>query len=346
MEEILKILDTKGEMKRNELYGLLKTKSKKINSEISKKIKSFNNIGDFFSHYSKQNPLFELLNEVKLYSSKNYDEMFLSFDSNIEQYISCLSEIIISIKLILKAQEILKKVYLSSKQYLLKLKIKNQIENISQENLFFFIENFLHFSENKTPKSFSNSSSILSFSSCDSINNNLLYHQNFLDIQSLKKFSSVDIEKTLKILYEEPCTPAFGSKTNKNFENQKKERKESSQNICLRKSSSLTLSGEKEINTFKDNKIIVKNKRNSSIPQKVLNNNTNEKKYENLLKMINNIYRKGIINSEEKIRLKKLVIAKSKKLDNLYNNNYRNKFIDENVLKTEITKLMNSINSI
>ena len=337
METILKVIEINGEMKTKEIFNLIKTNSQKINFEIIKKIEAFSKIDDLFNYYSNKTCLLEFLNKVEC----NNDERFSSFDSSIDQYISCFTQIFIFIKLIFKIQEILNKVFLSSKQYLSKLKIEKQIENISQENLFFFIENFLHFSENKTPKSFSNSSSILSFSSCDSINNNLLYHQNFLDTQSLKKFSSVDIEKTLKILYEEPCTPAFGSKTNKNFENQKKERKESSQNICLRKSSSLTLSGEKEINTFKDNKIIVKNKRNSSIPQKVLYNNTNEKKYENLLKMINNIYRKGIINSEEKIRLKKLVIAKSKKLEKLYYNSYKTKFIGQNVLRSEITKLLN-----
>ena len=338
MEEIIKILDTKAEMKRNELYGLLKTKSKKINSEISKKIKSFNNIGDFFSHYSKQNPLFELLNEVKLYSSKNYDEMFLSFDSNIEQYISCLSEIIISIKLILKAQEILKKVYLSSKQYLLKLKIKNQIENISQENLFFFIENLLDFSGTKAIKSFSTSSSIINFDSCDSINSNLLCHQKFNNDYDLKFFSNNDFSKTLKILDPEPCTPKFGPKSDKNFEN--KEREKCQDIYLIKKNSLLTLSGEQEINSFIEDSD--KDKRNNYTAKNVkYKNNTNEQKYENFLEMINNIYRKGIINSEEKIKLKQLVIAKSKKLENLYYNIYRNQCIDQNVLTSEIIKLLN-----
>ena len=57
--------------------------------------------------------------------------------------------------------------------------------------------------------------------------------------------------------------------------------------------------------------------------------------------MINSIYRKGIINSEEKIILKQLVIAKSKKIENLYYNTYKNKEIDGNVLRTEISKLLN-----
>ena len=334
MEKILKILYAKEELKRKQIYELLKTSSKKVNSEISKKIKSFNKIDDFFNHYSNQISLLKLLNKAELNFSKNYDELFSSFNSNIEHYISCLTQIIISIKLILKTQEILNKIFLSSKQCLLKLKNEHQIENISQDNLFSFIENLLDFSETKALKSFSNSSTTLNFSSYDSNNINLLYHQKFVNEQDNKIILNDDFGKTLKILYEEPCTPAFGLKSDKNFENFEKE---NYQNKFIRRDSSLTLSGEQEINSFKDEKDAVKDKKNNYIIEN--NNVINKKLYENLLEMINNIYRKGIINSEEKIKLKQLVIAKSKKLESLYYNIYSNKLLDQNVLKTEVTKL-------
>ena len=107
------------------------------------------------------------------------------------------------------------------------------------------------------------------------------------------------------------------------------------------KESSLTISGGQKFNLFNDNKNIVKDRINNSITQNVLYNNTmNKKKYENLLEMINNIYKKCIINSEEKIRLKLLVIAKSKKLENFYYNTYKKKFINEKVLRAEIAELI------
>ena len=74
----------------------------------------------------------------------------------------------------------------------------------------------------------------------------------------------------------------------------------------------------------------------------MFNDNSKEKTYENLLEMINNIYKKGIINSEEKVKLKQLVIAKSKKLKNLYFNIYKNNFIEQNVLRLKITKLLSN----
>ena len=50
------------------------------------------------------------------------------------------------------------------------------------------------------------------------------------------------------------------------------------------------------------------------------------------LGFINNIYKNGIINTEEKIKLKQLIISKSEKIENIYNNYYHNnkdKFVNE-----------------
>ena len=50
------------------------------------------------------------------------------------------------------------------------------------------------------------------------------------------------------------------------------------------------------------------------------------------LGFINNIYKNGIINTEEKIKLKQLIISKSEKIENIYNNYYHNnkdEFVNE-----------------
>ena len=70
MEKILKTIDTKGETKKKEIYKLLKTNSQKINSEISKKIKSFNKIDDFITYYSNKTPLLEFLNCMEFNPTK------------------------------------------------------------------------------------------------------------------------------------------------------------------------------------------------------------------------------------------------------------------------------------
>ena len=333
MEKILKVVNTNKGMTKKEIFKLLETNSQKINSEISKKIKSFDKIDDFVNRYSNKTPLLEFFNKIGSNSSQNYDDDFLSFDSNIEQYISCFTQIIISLKLVFKIQEILNKIFLSSKKKLSKLKNEQHIENISQKNIFLFIEKLLDISREKTLCKLPNTFSVIRRNSSVSPNDNKLNYRKFISDQTLESLYINDFEKNLKIVYEEPLTPKFGSNSDKNSENVKNE---NHHNICIRKDSSFTLSGDEEINTLKDNSDIIKSKvSNSIIVYK------NEKKYEKLLEMINSIYRKGIINSEEKIILKQLVIAKSKKIENLYYNTYKSKGIDETVLRTEISKLLN-----
>ena len=99
-------IDINGKLDREIIYNLFKTHSFKINKEISEKIDNFKYNMDFFEFYSNEN-IKNLLNIFKL--SENNDELFSSFKSDIEQYISCISQIILSIKLFLKIYDILKK---------------------------------------------------------------------------------------------------------------------------------------------------------------------------------------------------------------------------------------------
>ena len=57
--------------------------------------------------------------------------------------------------------------------------------------------------------------------------------------------------------------------------------------------------------------------------------------------MINKMYKTGLINSEEKVELKKLVIEKSKKIEYLYYNIFTNSKNDKNALITEVKKIVN-----
>ena len=56
--------------------------------------------------------------------------------------------------------------------------------------------------------------------------------------------------------------------------------------------------------------------------------------------MINRLYKKELINNEEKIKLKKMVINKSKKIEEFYYDVYLNSKIDKEILIQEIKKLM------
>ena len=62
--------------------------------------------------------------------------------------------------------------------------------------------------------------------------------------------------------------------------------------------------------------------------------------YKNLLEMINKIYREGLINSGEKVKLKKLVIGKSEEIGYLYYSIYKNPKCDTNLLINEIRRVI------
>ena len=59
--------------------------------------------------------------------------------------------------------------------------------------------------------------------------------------------------------------------------------------------------------------------------------------------MINKMYKIGVVNSEEKIKLKQLVIGKSKKIEYLYYNIYSNSKNKKDELEIEVKKILNSL---
>ena len=98
MEDQINSIDMNGKLDRDELNSLFKTDSSKVNLEISEKIDNFKQNMDFFEYYSNKE-IKSLLNIFKLELPENNDELFSLFKSDIEQYIFCISQIILSIKL-------------------------------------------------------------------------------------------------------------------------------------------------------------------------------------------------------------------------------------------------------
>ena len=66
---------------------------------------------------------------------------------------------------------------------------------------------------------------------------------------------------------------------------------------------------------------------------------TDINKFLNLLIMINRLYKKDLINAEEKIKLKKMVLSKSIKIEKFYYDIYKNSDNDNEKLIQEIKKL-------
>ena len=366
MKEKINSIDMNGKIDHEEIYNLFKTHSSKINKEISEKINIFSQNKDFFKYYSNKD-IDDLFNIFELELSENPDEPLSSFKSDIDKYISCISQIILLIKLSLKTQEILKKLVINSKDNLSKLKIENKLENYNQEYLFLFIESFIKDSE-KNPKT--HESSILS-------SNNSSFEIIPKDSQPQKFFSDhydFPDDEIESFINDIPGTPRFQS--DEKLENQKRKisdlEKSVENSTEIKNNSIFTLSEyifndePSTPNNIQSNLIdppIIKPKVKNTYPKvsiseteeinKVKNKRhlfsssdliiKNKKKIHclNLLEMIKKMYKKGIINSEEKVKLKQLVIEKSKKIEHLYYKIYKNLKNDKNTLVDEVKKIVN-----
>ena len=356
MEDKINFIDMSGKLDREEIYNLFKTNSSKINKEISEKIDIFKSNIDFFEFYSNKN-IKTLLNIFRFEISENNDESFSLFKSDIEQYISCISQILLSIKLFFKIQDILTKMIINAKNYLSKLKYENKIENYNQDRLFLYSESLLKISE-KNPILYSRISTLFTNSSFENNQNNPIFRE-FSNEYKIDRFANRGIES----IYDNP-TPRFES--DEEFKNQEK-KSLNLKNYCMKNNSILTFSEyifteESCTPQNLESKLIEstskikntsikrrmskkedinkhKNKRNVSYEIYPITNNK-KNHYRNLLEMTNKIYKKGFINSEEKLKLKQLIIEKSKKIDYLYYNIYKNSIKDKNALIAEVKKLI------
>ena len=90
MKDKINAIDMKEKLDYEEIYNLFKTDSSKANKEISKRIHIFKNNIDLFGYYANKE-IKNLLNIFKLKLSENNDKRYLSFNSDIEQYILYIS---------------------------------------------------------------------------------------------------------------------------------------------------------------------------------------------------------------------------------------------------------------
>ena len=363
MEDKINSINMNEKLNHKEIYNLFKTYSSKINKEISEKIHIFEHNMDFFKFYSNKD-FINLLNIFELKLFENNDEFFSSYKSNIDVYISCISQIILSIKLFLKTQDVLSKNFVNVKKQLSKLKNENKLENYNQDYLLLCLESLLKNSE-KIPKFYSSDLTLLSsdFSSIENSPQSSLF-QKFSSENKINDFSNAEIEP---IIYDSPPTPRFESDKELEIQKDKISNLDSVENNSLIKNNSiLTLSEyifdeEPIIHQKIEPKLIKsktktptkirtphienindhKNKRNTFSKSRFIVKNNKKNHCKNLLEMIKKIYKKGLINSEEKVELKQLVIEKSKKIEYFYYNIYKHSKNDKNKLVFEVKKIVN-----
>lgn len=365
MINIIDLIGIKGEIKKEGMFNFFKSNTAEINSEIYKIIQRSSKITDFCDYCSNKNNNFGLINILQIiesYFSKNCsDKSFSSFESKMDEYIFCISQLFLSIEFFLKVEDIINKMLICSKKKLYKLSEKNKIQNCNQYNLFSLIDNLLLFSKTKNNKLFPNVSAILNTSfSTEKMNNNLLFK--FSNTSKIKNKNS----KNISSLLNETFTPRFNSISDESEENIQKQEQDTE--FPIRNDSSLTLSefvfanepitphpvlpkkglynlktenfhlnprrkpNSIKLNSFKE--INRENKKHVSL------NISDENYCRNLLEMINNLYKDSLVNIEEKLKLKRLVLNNSDNIKYFFNNVYNNSRIPGEVFMSELKNMI------
>ena len=354
-------LDLLAEIDINVLYNLMKTASSTKNLELLSKIHNFSTYFDFFKYYTSIDINLFLVfikkfekNSINIFNNDNY----LNLNSNIEQYISIYSKIIILFNFVLKIRKIIRTLI---------IKIQNRLIQYYSDNI---IDSDFH---NKINKCINNIENISLIEDLNKIND---FHSGnkegisttYATNTSIHSIFNEKIESNKNILTdlnndENLITPYFFSKNeselnnieimnnnNNNFNRIIYNKKDSFDSIINLPCKNYTYDERKM--KIKDNKnnILnnIKNIRDTDI-FKSLNNKKKESEnrdnseynkqklnhssmYTALLKNINKLYKKNKINSTEKIKLKQLIINKSPKCEQLYYsyvNNSKTFFIKE-----------------
>lgn len=365
MIESIKSMNFNANIKKDELYNILKSNSRKINDEINQKIDSFSTIQDFLNYYSnnESKQLLNLINNNNLFQVNNNDNFLSSLESDVEKYISSLIQIIFAIKLVLKIQNSLNKILYPSKKFLETLKMKKQLESKYHKNIFINLKSILKFPSQK--KRFHESSSIITTSI------HSFRSQNNFKITSFNKFLSnnifinppeqtpkfKDIDETIKedVINKKKIQKkimSFRSNSSKSLDSEISFKDMSFNNnnnlLCRKKNPNFSVSDNTLINVNKSftgvkfNKNQINQIKERNYPKRINScflKECNTIELESLLEMIKTLYKKGLINSEEKIKLKRLVIKKSEKIINFYYDVYQKaNLFDNQKLLNEIKK--------
>ena len=356
MEDFLNI-KLSNNIDKDMLYNLFKSKKSDVNMELFSKLFKFNSNMDFFNFYSgiDLNPLLNNINKIKLGLTSIL--LIRSPEEN-ESYFSTLSKIIISLHLINELNKITNDSLIQIQKYSQNFFIKNNvnqklkseiricIHDLHSKNIFrqndkkevisdndnnaIFTPKFEGFEPNKR---FASSNSIHTISKKDSkekLNKNIrdnMYdsYRNLMDPikkKHKKKPANSNKSDNLGIIINDMNDLNFS------FGEIPKKRIKKSKSKFNKKTKSLDLDETIKIgSTEKESKLLSSKQVYYDM-------------YFNLLQIIKESYQKGLINAEEKLSLKKIIISKTEFIFDIYQKYHLNAFIKD---KNNMQQLLNEM---
>ena len=354
MFEDIEIFDKK---KSHELFNLYSVTSDEINNEIKNKLLSFQSSPRFFEHYTKKNinQLLSSLSEFNANLSELFEENQNIFDQQTDKYISNLSKIYIALNLIHKVHEILAKILELTKNYYSNLISENKIKIINANSINEYINELIVIYSNKninlfTPK-FSNGSSpdnekttsLNYFSNKENVNftsffknKNKSQFNKELDLFS-KSTKSSEVENQnqnqIKII-NDPEEVDFKYEGHFSLLSLKEMKFVEPEETSIDKKNTL-----RKIHSLNPRSKILSSKKNKKNKMKSISENDHNKEMcRILLEAIIDLYKNCLINSEEKLKLKRLIISKSNKIKQIYVDYFIQCRYDKNVFISELKK--------
>ena len=352
---------------KDTLYNLFKSKKSDVNIELFAKMLTFNTNIDFFNFYSEVdlNPLLDNINKIKLELTSLTSNRSIE-EKRHESYFSSLSKIIVSLILINKLNKIKNETLTQVQKYSRSFFLKNNVSQKLRLEIKEHISDLLsksdsHRSQKKGDKNNDNSGD----------NNNAIFTPKFEEIEPAKRFVSsssssifkVNEKEAQKKLNKNHRKSFYGSCRNLRVSSKKKHRKSNfskrqydSENleVLITDMNNLNFSfGEtpKKNNKKKASKFMKKTKsvildepiKLGSAERLSYNENKPSSSrqvytdmYFKLLEIIKESYQKGLINAEEKLSLKNLIISKEAFIFDMYKKYYLNAYIKGKNKKQEI----------
>ena len=356
---MFKLIEIINEKKSNELFDLYSVNSCEINDEIKKKLLSFQSSDKFFEYYTKKNinQLLFPLSEFNSNLSELFDENQNIYESKTDKYISTLSKIYLSLNLIHKIHEVLTDILELTKNCYSKLISENKYQRNNTKSINEYINELIDAYSSKnyilyTPK-FSNTKS--------QINEKLLSLNNHLNEKSKNYCNFFKTKNKSQTFFNNKKLDLINTIC-------KTSEVENGNNNQIKKIDGTLIVNEGQFSylTLKEMKFIIEKhdkskkekdlrKMNTSLKKRVeilpdkrvkknkcktfVENSCNKGMCLKLLEVIIDLYKNCIINSEEKLRLKQLIISKSKKIEQVYMDYFIFFKYDKNEFITKLKKL-------
>ena len=343
MYDYIKSLNLTDELKNNEIYNIFKTDSSELNLKFLSSLQKFHSTQEFLNYYTQQDckKVFNMYDTLSSISSKIYNENEKSnYKKDVDKYLSDLSKIILLFSLIQKNNELLSNLLKNTRKFIKRFYIENEIQSIIKERINSCINDLMSCSQVASQRNYSRRST----------KENTVSNPNIFLGNSLKKSYNANEEE---YLFFQSQTPKFEEEENEiievneeqSFNNMNAETKEdNSKKDSLKTISSsfslrhmkFTYQSDEEENgrSIKKNKTVklgtdfitphnfFKKKSNSYNNKEDIDNENNIKDNSqyivDFLNSINNLYKTGKINSNQKLAIKQLIISDPKSVVEKY----------------------------